>query len=75
MEYCDGCSHNIVIKRRGYGDCIFKVMNNGTCPCTNCIVKAMCINACLDLVSWCDEIRLEWKRKNVYYNRNRYVEL
>ena len=33
-EYCKGCASNIV--------CLYRKLNKGDCPCTNCLVKVTC---------------------------------
>jgi len=54
MDYCKGCT--------AYHDtgCAFKKSNrDGTCPCTECVVKAMCDITCDDYDVWSD---LKWRK-------------
>jgi len=45
MNHCDGCV-----------GCVFVdfVNNDGACPCTLCIIKAMCDDPCEKYHSWSD---------------------
>jgi hypothetical protein len=48
-KYCDGCV-----------GCFSLVMINsdGSCPCTNCLIKIMCINPCKEILDYDDRIRI-----------------
>lgn len=50
MNYCEGCFSYIYSTDTGEMlCCMFKVFNDeGQCPCTLCVVKMMCENACND---------------------------
>lgn len=53
-EYCEGC-HTLI-----YDDkwCDYRDANvNGICPCTQCIVKAMCELDCEDFSNYTDTSR------------------
>lgn len=54
MTFCDGCE-----TYRGpgeYFDCSYHKNNqDGSCPCSNCIVKVMCGDPCDKYDDWVDE--------------------
>lgn len=58
-NHCIGCSAYIrsvsVLGETNY--CSFRSDNsNGTCPCTECIVKVMCNDTCQNFYIWKDYI-------------------
>ena len=53
-EHCNGCA--TLFYRGGY--CDYRYANvNGICPCTQCIVKAMCDIDCEDFGDYSDRPR------------------
>ena len=56
MDHCKGCT---AYHETG---CTFKNHNtDGTCPCTECVVKAMCDITCGDYNTWTD---LKWRESH-----------
>ena len=51
VDYCEGCE--TYLTKGGYNDCSFHVDNQeGTCPCSYCIVKMMCKIPCDPYEEW-----------------------
>ena len=50
-DFCYGCA--VQFGAGEYHNCEFTTYNeDGSCPCTRCIVKTMCDVACDDYVNW-----------------------
>jgi len=51
-EHCEGCVSYLIAENRistaayAFRTCGYNGVNNGQCPCTQCIVKVMCNDMC-----------------------------
>ncbi len=51
ISNCDGCF--TLINLNGYLSCSYFFNNkDGSCPCTNCLVKVICEEACSNYKKW-----------------------
>ena len=55
MNYCEGCE--TYLNKKGYSDCSFHKDNqDGSCPCSQCIVKMMCQIPCDPYEDWVADV-------------------
>ncbi len=49
---CKGCRTLISIEKLNHDCCYYTYNENGDCPCTLCVIKAMCDKACDNYDEW-----------------------
>lgn len=55
-DYCEGCYTRCVSIKYGNIDCTNVQLNmNGECPCSQCIIKIMCNQACAEFTYYYEE--------------------